>query len=274
MIDAAVTDWDDAYANAPNIPGGARWPDLWVAPAKAFRQAARGEVDLPYGEHPRARFDLFRPDGDPRGVFVFIHGGFWMKLDKSYWSHLAAAALARGFAAAIPSYPLCPEARIRDIAAMAGAAVKAAAARFAGPILLAGHSAGGHLVTRMLCEDAPLPPQTAARIARAASISGLHDLRPLMRCAMNATLRLDAEEARVESPALRDPATGASLLCWVGADERPEFIRQNALLANIWRGAGLATAAVEEPQRHHFDVVDGLADPNSALARALFDGIA
>ena len=32
-----VTDWDDAYANAPHIPGGAGFPDRWAAEAGAFR---------------------------------------------------------------------------------------------------------------------------------------------------------------------------------------------------------------------------------------------
>jgi hypothetical protein len=55
----------------------------------------------------------------------------------------------------------------------------------------------------------------------------------------------------------------------VGATERSEFIRQNALLANIWVGLGAATRAVVEADRHHFNVIDGLADPRHQLVRAL-----
>jgi arylformamidase len=58
--------------------------------------------------------------------------------------------------------------------------------------------------------------------------------------------------------------------CWVGAGERSEFIRQNALLANIWKGLGAETAVVEEPDKHHFNVLDGLEDPNHPLVDALF----
>ena len=70
-----------------------------------------------------------------------------------------------------------------------------AAGRIAGPVRLAGHSAGGHLVTRMICRDSPLEPVLQGRLEQVVSISGLHDLRPLMKTAMNATLRLDAGEA-------------------------------------------------------------------------------
>jgi hypothetical protein len=76
-------------------------------------------------------------------------------------------------------------------------------------------------------------------------------------------------EALGESPALLEPREGIRLTCWVGGAERAEFLRQNALLANIWTGLGARTAAVAEPDRHHFNVIDGLADPDHPLSRTL-----
>ena len=48
-----------------------------------------------------------------------------------------------------------------------------------------------------------------------------------------------------------------------------EFRRQNALLANVWRGLGASTLAWEADDRHHFSVVDELEDPGSNLVSAL-----
>jgi hypothetical protein len=121
----------------------------------------------------------------------------------------------------------------------------------------------------MLCADAPLPGGVAGRIVNTVSISGVHDLRPLLRTKLNDALRLDASEARTESPALLDPREAVRLTCWVGAAERPEFVRQNTLLANIWTGLGAVTRTVEQPDRHHFDVIDGLSRPDSPLMEAL-----
>lgn len=273
MIHRHIEDWDNAYANGPNIPGGERWPQAWVAPARAFRErlsaSGRAKLDIVYGKDPRNRFDLFLPEARPAGLVVFIHGGFWLRLDKSYWSHLAAGPLAAGHAVAMPSYTLCPGIRISGITKEVGCAVEAAAARIEGPLFLTGHSAGGHLATRMICTTSPLSEATRARIANTVSISGVHDLRPMMKTAMNADLRIDAQEAHAESPALLEPLPGARLTCWVGQAERAEFVRQNALLANVWIGLGARTAAVEEPDRHHFDVIDGLADPAHPLTRSL-----
>jgi acetyl esterase/lipase len=275
MIHHKVADWNDAYSNGPNIPGGDRWPAAWVEPAAAYRAeltaAGRARLDVSYGTGPRNLLDLFMPKGTPAGLVVFVHGGFWMRLDKSFWSNLARGAVDSGWAVAMPSYTLCPEVRIAEITREVGKAIEKAAGEVAGPIRLTGHSAGGHLVTRMISATTPLPQALRARIAHTVSLSGLHDLRPLMNTAMNATLRIDDEEAACESPALLAPLPGARLTCWVGAAERAEFVRQNALLANIWTGLGAETATYAEPNRHHFDVIDGLADAGHPLLRTLLE---
>lgn len=268
-----IVDWDNAYANGVNIPRGEAWPDAWVAPAKAYRDRlaaeARAKLDQPYGDGQRHRFDAFLPKGTPKGLVVFVHGGYWMRFDNSYWSNLAHGPTEHGYVVAMPTYTLCPEIRIGGIVAEVGKAIATIAGQFAGPIHLAGHSAGGHLATRMIAANSPLPAGVRGRIVNTVSISGVHDLRPLMRTGLNATLKIDEAEAVAESPALLRPMDGARLTCWVGAGERAEFIRQNELLANVWVGLGAMTEKVEEPDRHHFNVINGLADPRHPLTLTL-----
>lgn len=273
MLLQQITDWDDAYANGVHIPGGEAYPAKWAALAEEFRTGlsaiARAELDIAYGPAERNRFDLFHPDGSPRGLVVFVHGGFWKAFDKSSWSHLANGPLAHGFSVAMPSYTLCPAVRISEIAEEIGAAIGEAAGRVDGSIRLAGHSAGGQLVTRMVCRNTPLDTDVVERIDRTVSISGVHDLRPIIKTEMNDILRIDRMEALKESPALLEPIGETRMVCWVGAGERAEFIRQNALLASIWKGLGAATASIEEPDRHHFNVIEGLAEPDHPLTGTL-----
>ncbi|MDX8441917.1 alpha/beta hydrolase [Mesorhizobium australafricanum] len=275
MLEHSISDWDNAYANGANIAGGDRWPAAWDGPAQAFREKllaeGRARVDIVYGEAPRNRFDLFLPPAAPKGLVVFIHGGYWMESDRSSWSHLAGGAVGRGFAVAMPSYTLCPQTRISGIVGEVAAAIEKAAAMVDGPLMLTGHSAGGHLASRMATTTSPLASDVARRIRQVVSISGLHDLRPLMFTALNETLHIDEREALSESPALLRPRQGARITCWAGGGERSEFLRQSALLANIWTGLGAATGSVVEPDRHHFNVVDGLADPDHPLTRTLVD---
>lgn len=268
-----ITDWDNAYANGANIAGSDRWPAAWTEPARAFRDAlaaeGRARIDIAYGEQPRNRFDLFLPRAAPQGLVVFIHGGYWLESDKSDWSHLAKGAVGSGYAVAMPSYTQCPDIRVAGIVREIGAAIEKVAAMVDGPLMLTGHSAGGHLASRMVTTTTPLAADVAKRIRHVVSISGLHDLRPLMRTGMNAALAIDETEAQAESPALLRPLDGARITCWAGGGERSEFLRQNALLANIWIGLGAVTSCVVEPDRHHYDIVDGLADPAHALTRKL-----
>jgi acetyl esterase/lipase len=268
-----ITDFDDAYTNGAYIPEGASYAARWASAAADFRshlsEGCRAELDLAYGPAARNRFDLFHPQNSPKGLAVFVHGGYWMRFSKDDFSHLAAGALARGWAVALPNYTLAPEITIGGITAEIAKAIVTAAARVSGPVRLAGHSAGGHLVTRMVCEPSHLPLEVLERVERVISISGVHDLRPLMRTQMNATLKLTELEARNESPALRRPRPGVKVDCWVGAAERPEFIRQSELLANIWHGLGADIALEVVAGRHHFDIIAGLSEPGSQLAALL-----
>jgi acetyl esterase/lipase len=260
---------DIAYSNADFIPDGASYPDRWAEAAREWREveAALGRARLndPYSPGERQRMDIFHPAGRPEGLIVFIHGGYWMRFDRSYWSHLARGATARGWAVAMPSYTLAPEARIASITQEIAQAVTHAATRVAGPIRLAGHSAGGHLVARMLCPDVTLPPAVLDRLARVMPISPVADLRPLLETSMNATLSLDTAEAEAESPALVSAPREVPVTVWVGADERPAFVDQARWLATAWPAADL----VIEPGRHHFDVIEGLSDPDSPILAAL-----
>ena len=261
-----MTDWDDAYENSAYIDGAAAYPAQWASDAKSYREAVRNaDFDIAYGTHAREKYGLFQPDGAPKGVMVFVHGGYWMKFDRTSWSHLAEGARARGWAVAVPSYGLTPQFQISEITRQIGAAIAHVAGRIGGPIRLAGHSAGGHLVARMLCEGGPLEAEDLRRIEHVMSISGLHDLRPLLLTKLNQTLRLSEAEAVRESPHLARPVAHARLTCWVGADERPEFVRQSQLMAQAWP----ATEVVEDAGHHHFSVIAGLTDPNSDIVNKL-----
>lgn len=273
LLEYRIQDWDNAYANSANIAGSERWPAAWFEAAQSFRDrlAAQGRsrLDIAYGSGARHRLDLFLPEGRPTGLVVFIHGGYWMAFDQRAWSHLAAGSVDAGYAVAMPTYTLCPEARITDIVGEVASAIGKAAELVEGPIALTGHSAGGHLASRMISSPSPLADAVRVRIRNVVSISGLHDLRPLMRTGMNAKLRIDEAEALAESPALLRPMADARITCWVGGGERQEFLRQSALLANIWTGLGATTAEVVEPDRHHFSIVDGLASADHPLTKTL-----
>lgn len=266
-----ITDWDAAYSNRDAVPEFGAILERWRRDAAAFRVERPPRI-LRHGPHDRETTQLFIPEGAPKGLIVFIHGGYWRSLEPDDFSHLAAGGLAHGWAVAAPGYPLCPEVAIADITRSAARAIEAAAREVGGPVILSGHSAGGHLAARMSCADTPLSEATAARVARIIAISGVFDLRPLIRTAMNGDLRLSLASARAESPILMEPREGARLVAWVGRGELAAFRRQSASFAGIWSGLGADAASVEAAEANHFTVIDPLADPASPLIAALVGG--
>lgn len=253
---------DDAYANVPYISGGEDYPPRWAAEAAAFREArtpGRDDLGISYGDSPRQAYDIFRPEAAPEGTLIFVHGGYWLRFDRSYWSHFATGALARGWSVAMPSYDLCPDVRIADITAQIARAIQTITGTTDGSVALAGHSAGGHLVSRM-AEPGLLPSDLAKRITSIAPISPVSDLRPLLHTSMNDQFQLTEATAAAESPALMPDRLDIPTHIWVGADERPVFLDQARWQADAW-----SCPLRIDKGRHHFDIIDALKDPDSPL---------
>lgn len=256
------------YNNVDFIPEGAAYVERWQDDAGAWRaleaDVGRARLNQSYGPGERHKFDLFYPAGRPEGLLIFVHGGYWLRFGREYWSHFASGATAAGWAVGMPSYTLAPEVRIRQITAEIATAIGTMADMVPGPVVLAGHSAGGHLVSRMAQSDGPLSEAVTERITHVMPISPVSDLRPLMHTAMNTDLRIDEEEAAAESPSLHQPQAGLPVTVWVGAEERPVFLDQARWLADAW-SCDLHIA----PGRHHFDVIDELRDPASPMMQRL-----
>lgn len=258
---------DIDYANGEFIADAESFPDRWAEDARAWREVeaavGRARLNQPYGPGVRQALDLFYPAGRPEGVVVFVHGGYWVQFDRSYWSHFASGLTARGWAVAVPSYTLAPEVRIGAITREVACVIEKAASLVQGPVRITGHSAGGHLAARMGCRDVVLSDDVRRRLSRIVPISPVADLRPLLGLSLNDELRLDAAEVAAESPVLHD-GPEVPVTVWVGAEERPAFLDQARWLADAW----MCDARVA-PGRHHFDVIEELLDPESSLVNAI-----
>jgi len=264
------------YDNRAAVPDHPRWLARFAQASARVRAALAPAIDVRYGPAPKQTLDLFVPAGGARRTFVFLHGGYWRALDKSDFSFVAPAFVDRGVAVAVVNYDLCPEVSIAAIVDECRAALawllREGPARGAGVerLVVGGHSAGGHLAAMMLATDWHAHGVAADPIAGAVSLSGVHDLAPLVHFSYNTDLKLDDAEAARLSPLRLSPTSRAPLLLAVGADETSEFIRQTRILWDAWpscrpRGAG---GPLVVPGRDHFSVVYDYADPESALSRA------
>lgn len=258
-------DLEAEYNNRARVPGHPAVLQRWRETAEAAR-AARPPLGIAYGPGPREVMDLFSA-GDDAPIAVFLHGGYWQALDRSWFSGLAPAVNAHGVSLAIPSYGLCPDVRLGTILRQVRAAVDAIRARTGVRPVVFGHSAGGHMAACLLSEG---------RVSAAVAISGVFDLAPLIQTSLNTALDLDAREAAALSPVfwpVPDGSTpgGTVLDCVVGADESPEFLRQSRMMADNWGARGVETRFAALAGLNHFTVLDPLFDPDSGLVKRIAD---
>jgi arylformamidase len=237
-----------------------RWR-AWSDDVRAHTLHARG---MHYGPTPDETLDLFVPHtGAP--LIVFFHGGYWRRLHKDDVTFVARGFAPHGIATAIVNYGLAPALRLEEIVAQARRSVawlrENAKEHGADPsrIVVAGHSAGGHLAA-MCAVDAP--------VAAVATLSGLHDLRPLMHSMVQEWLQLDEARAEALSPALLAPAAPTTVLARAGSRESEEFHEQGRALADAWRAHGCDTSYTDTDD-DHFSILEHLADANDPLTTGI-----
>jgi len=248
------------------------FPALFTAfeAANARALAARAwQADIPYGAHARETFDLFPAMGPARGTVVYLHAGYWQSRDKSQFRFLAPALCEAGFNVALAGYPLCPDVTLAALTAGVRQALPAVAAALPPdqrglPLIVAGHSAGGHLAVELALSQGPDTPRET-RIAGIVPVSGIYDLAPLVQTTLNERLRLDAEQARACSPRFRLRAGLPPAIFVVGREETPEFLRQNDGMAQAWRASGNAAQSIAVAGQDHFSLLDVLARRDGLL---------
>ena len=252
-------DYEKEYNNRARVPEHQQIFDGWARDAAAYRAARpKAELGISYGPSPRQILDIFPADDADAPLALFIHGGWWMSLHPSSFSHMAAGPNARGVTVAVAGYDLCPDVTIAQITDQIRNACLLLWRKYRKRFAVYGHSAGGHL-TAIALEV----PGVHAGIA----ISGLYDLEPIQLCYLNEALRMNPEEARRCSPMHRTPGTAPCAVA-VGAAELPELVRQSREYAAFLRAKGIDATSLETPGDEHFSVLDHLARPDGLLANA------
>lgn len=153
---------------------------------------------LRYGDADHQVVDVYLPAGPPPAWVVLVHGGFWRAVwDRTHLRPLADALRAQGYAVALVEYARTgmdgggwPGTFDDVAAALAAVRGDVAGSPHAAPLVVVGHSAGGHLAAWLLHQPVTAAGAGGAPVLGAVSLAGCLDL------AMVADLGLDDGAAR------------------------------------------------------------------------------
>jgi arylformamidase len=257
---------DAAYNNGQAVPS---WSDTftrWTAESAVIRERFAATMDVSFGPGERQKLDLYpaREAGAP--CLVYFHGGYWMRNRREMFAVLGEGVMAHGWSVAMPGYTLAPEASLATIVAESSAALDLLAADgarhgIAGPLIVAGWSAGGHLAAMALSHEA---------VTAGLAISGIFELAPLAGTYLNENLRLTAEEIADLSP-LRRPSVMKPLGITYGDRELPALVANSHAFHASRQRAGAPGSLVPVAGADHFSILDTMRDPEGILTRMLLD---
>lgn len=225
--------------------------------------------DRGYGAGERTAIDVFPAPRPGAPLFAFIHGGYWQALDRKYFSFLALPFLDRGFAVATIGYDLAPAVGVSTITEQIRGAIAwlwrrcEAFGADPGRIVLAGHSAGGHLGAMALATDWQARGLPARPIKAACLVSGVFDLEPIRLCYLNEVLGLDRGEAQMQSPIANPPSAPVPVLLTLGSEETAAFHDQSRAYAATLAAAGVPHEVLIQDGMNHFSVIEALADADN-----------
>ena len=243
-------------------------------------------------DNPRQYLDLYVPRGAAGvPVVVFVHGGFWVHQDKNYFQpvvglyrNVGIALARRGIATAVIDYRLVslPDVTFDDQLSDVEAAITWVhdhIAEYGGnrdTMVLAGHSAGGHIAALAAFDEARLAsdgvPTGALRAY--APLSPILDLQAFAQSSSpdrDKPGEVFGTDLVTDSPSTYFHAAVDPVLIVLGDHDEPGILEQVPGDVDQLQALGAPVHLVTLPGRTHDDIVLQIDSDQDAVTPALAD---
>jgi arylformamidase len=282
FLDYDQIELDAAYDQAVYQPNILQLNRRWASNSARTRARIGEPLRRAYGESGIEQLDIFRASrtkGDDRApIFIFIHGGAWIRGAAADYSAPAEMFIRAGAHYIAPDFINVAEAGgslfpMAEQVCRAIAWVYCNAASFGGDpdrIYVGGQSSGAHLTAVALTTDWPGEFGLPADIIKGGlCTSGMYELAPVRLSARANYVKFTDEMVEKLSPIRRTDRLGAPLIVSYGTYETPEFIRQAREFAAVVRDAGKLRELIVGENYSHLELPETLCNPYGLLGAAV-----
>jgi arylformamidase len=249
------------------VPQAQRHLDRYASRSAEARQRIGGEFDIRYGDKPKQTLDWHRAATADRPIVLFIHGGYWRKLDKSDHSFIVPFFLDAGHSVVNLNYDLCPDVSLDEIVQESIAGLIYCYRHFGQKIVLMGHSAGAHLAAMLLAQDWQKLGLAPDAITGSVLLTGIYEPELVLRISVNQDVQLTAAIAERNDCLKQPPQSHSPILAAAGALEPEGWIDQTRRYAEHCKLAGVKVEYKVEPGANHFSLLEMACDAEQALGQ-------
>jgi arylformamidase len=261
---------DAAYDQRFYAPLGDQIQKRVTAASAAVRARLGEPLRLSYGSSEIEKLDVYRARKPNAPIFVFIHGGSWLRgtaRDHAYPAEMFVNAGANFIAL---DFIQIKEAGgdLRLMAAQVRSAIawvyKNAASFGADPngLYIGGRSSGAHLTGVALVTDWTKDYGVPADIVKGGVCSsGIYDLKPVRISKRSSFVKFTDEMEQAMSSQRHLDQLRAPVVVTYGTNETPEFQRQARDFAAAIKAAGKSVEIVEAPHYNHFEMGESFGNP-------------
>jgi len=278
FLDYDQIELDAAYDQAVYQPNILQLNKRWASNSARVRARIGEPLRRAYGETAIEQLDIFRADAPNAPVFIFIHGGAWIRGEAKSYAAPAEMFLRAGAHYVVPDFINVGDAAgslfpMAEQVCRAIAWIYRNAASFGGDserIYLGGQSSGAHLAAVALTTHwhrAFGLPQ--GLIKGGLCTSGMYELAPVRLSARANYVKFTEEMVEQLSPIRHIDRLSAPLIVSYGTYETPEFIRQAREFAAAVRDAGKLRELIVAENYSHLELPETLCNPYGILGAAV-----
>ena len=276
-MDMDQVELDAAYDQSFYAPLASQIFKRYASRSKEARARLGDPKRFSYGSTPIEALDLYPARKSNAPIFVFIHGGAWLRGESKNYGFPAELFVNAGVNYIALDFIAVGPAN-GDIRVMADQVKRGIAwtyknaASFGGDanrLYIGGHSSGGHLCGVALVTDWQRDFGIPGNAVKGGlCMSGMYDMKPVRLSKRSSYVKFtDVMEQSMSSQRQLDKLQ-APIIVTYGTDETPEFQRQNRDFAAAVKATGKPVELIEASDFNHFEMCESLGDPYGPNGRA------